>query len=288
MPKSKVVIKVNRDKTEAKKVVSEPKMVTEWYVGRIAAAISLLLLIPVIAYFLISYEDGNRNISAEVSRQQNAAVNKLSVKESIKETNMAVSRQVIKPVEQKNPEKENAEPIRQEEEKVAISIETVKPPEEDKDKSIAVEQEKVNQQKLISDKDNKIEPIDKDKIEKPAIVKKQPDSKIFDRRVSRALLAGGINKKEPFNLILSPVVSDRDKAISLFYFTEIQDMKGQVLFHHWLRNGKTVFKRKLNILGNHWRAATSKNITFSKKGRWQVKLVDGDGNIMNVINFDVI
>lgn len=39
-------------------------------------------------------------------------------------------------------------------------------------------------------------------------------------------------------------------------------MKGQALYHYWIREGKLIYKGKINILGDRWRAATSKLISY--------------------------
>ncbi len=114
------------------------------------------------------------------------------------------------------------------------------------------------------------------------------EKSIFDPRISRAVLTHALVNKEPVGEISSPITADKNKAISVYFFTEIKKMKGEVLFHHWYRNDKLVFKRKINILGNRWRASTSKLISYSKKGHWVVKLTDEEGNILSVMAFNVI
>jgi len=111
---------------------------------------------------------------------------------------------------------------------------------------------------------------------------------IFDKRVSRAVLVKELNNKEPVGKVSVPILTNKAKAVGVYYFTEINNMKGQVLFHEWFKNDKLVFKRKIAILGNRWRASTSKLLPYSAKGRWVVKLVDGSGNILSEIKFKVI
>ncbi len=113
-------------------------------------------------------------------------------------------------------------------------------------------------------------------------------SDIFDNRVSRAVLAKELNNKEPVGEIFVPILTDKTKAVGVYYFTEINNMKDRVLFHEWFRNDKLVFKRKIHILGNRWRASTSKLLPYSAKGRWVVKLVDESENILSLIKFEVI
>ncbi len=111
---------------------------------------------------------------------------------------------------------------------------------------------------------------------------------LANKIVTRALLAKGIYRKEPVGNIEFPLVLNKTEAKSVFYFTEIIDMKGKYLYHQWLRGNQLVYKRKINILGNRWRASTSKLIPYSKAGDWTVRLVNKQGVILNEIKFKAI
>lgn len=106
--------------------------------------------------------------------------------------------------------------------------------------------------------------------------------------IVRALLTMALSNKEPVGRIVSPLKVNKNKAVGPYYFTEIIDMKGKYLFHQWLRDDEIIFNRKLNILGNRWRASTSKLISYSKAGDWKVRLVNEEGDILNEIEFSVI
>lgn len=105
--------------------------------------------------------------------------------------------------------------------------------------------------------------------------------------VARALLTTRVDKKEPIDNVTSVVVN-KTKASGVYYYTEIIDMNGQTLYHYWIREGKLIYKRKINILGDRWRAATSKLISYSKMGAWAVRLVNMEGDILNEIKFEVV
>ncbi len=126
------------------------------------------------------------------------------------------------------------------------------------------------------------------KEEKVIDEKKQSSVTSSDPRITRALLTSGLNNKEPLDNISSFITVNENKAQGVYYFTEIMNMKGQRLSHHWLWNNKMIYKKTFNILGNRWRAATSKLIPYSKAGLWRVKLVNEKGDSLNEINFEVI
>ncbi len=111
---------------------------------------------------------------------------------------------------------------------------------------------------------------------------------IADKRVSRAVIAYSLKQKEPEEIVTGWVKADKAKAVGVYFFTEINQMKGEVLFHKWYLNNKIVFSRRLNILGNHWRASTSKLITYSQKGEWRVTLVNRNQQVLAEIRFYVI
>ncbi len=116
----------------------------------------------------------------------------------------------------------------------------------------------------------------------------QNKASIYDNRISRAVLAFGLKEKEPVDSVTGDIVADKNKAVGVYYFTEINNMKGKVLFHEWYWNNQLIFRRKLNIIGRHWRAATSKLIPYSKRGHWKVRLVDTDNNVLSRVEFNVI
>ena len=148
---------------------------------------------------------------------------------------------------------------------------------------VQVEEEKIEKRIIINSETKNKSHAEDNKASKTIAL-----PRIFDQRVSRAILAKGLKNKEPVGEVSGPIMVDKTKAVGIYYFTEMNNMKGQVLFHKWFRNDKLVFKRKINILGNRWRTSTSKLLSYSAKGRWIVKLVDESENILSEIKFEVI
>ncbi len=136
---------------------------------------------------------------------------------------------------------------------------------------------------------NPIQSIDKTIGDDEKRVEKNINSKVsIDKQIVRALLTSELIDKEPIDIITSPVTVNKINARKIYYFTEIIDMKGQVLYHYWLLNENVIFTRKINILGDRWRASTSKLIPYYKSGFWKVRLIDSESNILNEIQFKVI
>ncbi len=113
------------------------------------------------------------------------------------------------------------------------------------------------------------------------------NTEALNPHITRAQLARGINKLEPFGKIELPILVDTSKAQSIIYFTEVNNMSGRTVFHEWLKEGKSIFKKKVIIRGNRWRFYTSKLFPYNSAGQWQVRISNAQGDILHKINFSV-
>ncbi len=104
----------------------------------------------------------------------------------------------------------------------------------------------------------------------------------------RAQLAKGIWKNEPFGEITGTIKVNSKEATGIFYFTELENMKGQAVFHIWKYKGDVIFKKKKDVTENHWQTYTSKLFTRSSVGPWSVETVDSNDRQLNLINFTVV
>jgi len=142
---------------------------------------------------------------------------------------------------------------------------------------------------------NSSEPVTSTEKEQVAIsviaAKKQSSSKKtieISGSLIRAQLAKGIWKNEPFGIITESVKVNDLKATGIFYFTELENMKGTSIFHIWRFKGDVIFKRNKDIQENSWKTYTSKLFTKNSVGAWTVETVDSNDNRLNIINFDVV
>ena len=145
---------------------------------------------------------------------------------------------------------------------------------------------KLDENKIIVP-NNKLNNNIKKEVEHTETIK--PTAKVSGKNnISRAFLAKGLKEKEPEGIIESPVVVNNKSMTKIYYFTEILNMEGEVLYHYWMWDGKIEFEKELKIWGNRWRASTLKMIPFSKTGQWQARIVNEEGDILNEIEFDVV
>jgi len=103
--------------------------------------------------------------------------------------------------------------------------------------------------------------------------------------ISRASLVRGMKDKEPYGDVELPFLVNSEQAERLFYFTEINNMKGDTAFHEWLKDGKSIYKRKIKIRGNRWRVSTSKLFNNKHVGEWQARTLNQQGKVLNKITF---
>jgi hypothetical protein len=106
--------------------------------------------------------------------------------------------------------------------------------------------------------------------------------------VVRALLAKGIWQNEPFRKISGTIKVNSKDATGIFYFTELENMKDQSIFHIWRYKGDIIFKKQKHVTENQWQTYTSKLFTKRSIGSWSVETVDSNNRQLNLINFNVV
>lgn len=123
------------------------------------------------------------------------------------------------------------------------------------------------------------------------VIKKPANNKIIvpkaAHNVSKAVLTYKINNKEPAGETVRTVEVNRKKPIWVYYFTELNAMKGNKVYHEWLKNGAVVSKQELLVSTDTWRTSSRKLLSDSERGNWAVRLVDKNGRLLNQKNFKV-
>ncbi len=251
--RNNVVIKINyKGSNDSPYKRSGVVSVTEWNIKRIVIALILLIVFIVIPFYYFSAD------SVELKKEELTII---TADKRVDNNLKVVDKEPVKLEKEKEKEKEK--------EVNTIINNTIRT---------------IEKERTVID----IKPVEKikaEEIDEPIINSSQG---LVDKRVIRALLTTGVESKEPLDVIGSPVIVNKNKATGIFYFTEIIDMKGENLYHRWLWNDKLIYNREINILGNRWRAATSKKIPYSKAGNWSVRLVNNKGIVLNEIKFKVI
>lgn len=123
------------------------------------------------------------------------------------------------------------------------------------------------------------------------VIKKPSNDKVIASKaahnVSRAILTYKINNKEPVGETVKNLEVNHKKPIWVYYFTELNAMKGNKVYHEWLKNGSVISKQELVVSSDSWRTSSRRLLSDSERGNWTVRLVDKNGQLLNEKKFKV-
>ncbi len=105
-----------------------------------------------------------------------------------------------------------------------------------------------------------------------------------NNNIRRAQFTNGIIKREPIDNVDELRASEKELK-KLYYFTELQGLKGQTITHQWQHENNVVAEIEFKVRGNRWRVYSSKYLQSHKKGSWQVVVKDEKGNRLEVSPF---
>lgn len=76
---------------------------------------------------------------------------------------------------------------------------------------------------------------------------------------------------------------------TLFCFTRINGAQGTTeVFHVWYFGDIERARVRLGVKSSNWRTYSSKIILPQEIGTWKVDIIDAEGNLLQVIDFDII
>jgi len=75
---------------------------------------------------------------------------------------------------------------------------------------------------------------------------------------------------------------------SVMFYTEINGLSGEVVAHRWFYEDQEVSSITIQLSSNNSLNWSQSSITPSQLGKWEVQLVDSDGDILAVRRFDVV
>lgn len=130
-------------------------------------------------------------------------------------------------------------------------------------------------------------PIDEAQVEEQASIGESAGQRPSLVNVSRALLTFKIKKRHPMTEIPRLVRVGVHRAVAIHYFTELEGMAGQVVFHEWLLNGEVVRRYTLNVEEELAPTFSRMVITGENQGTWVVRLLDEKDQLLNQQTFTV-
>lgn len=101
--------------------------------------------------------------------------------------------------------------------------------------------------------------------------------------VSRAVFASAIDKREPVAMIDS---LDSSTTRSVTFFTELNDLSGQIVIHQWTHNDKVMFEKSFEVKAQRWRVWTSKTLIPNWAGTWTVNVLDAERSLLASRSFE--
>ncbi|MEK6749714.1 MAG: DUF2914 domain-containing protein [Pseudomonadota bacterium] len=117
--------------------------------------------------------------------------------------------------------------------------------------------------------------------ESHATVAKTPTSEASKDNIKRAQFATAIQDREPINSL-----TNFDATVGrVYFFTEVEGLKGQTIMHRWEHKGAVVHEQSLEITSGRFRTYSTKALSPAKTGEWKVSVVDGNGVVLSTHTF---
>lgn len=126
--------------------------------------------------------------------------------------------------------------------------------------------------------------------DKPVLKAIEPTAKTIEtsKTVLRSLLTFNIKDSEPQAAVTSPLHLSKTKPVSVFYFAELNNMKGKTVYLEWLLEGDLITRKKVNISGDNWRMTSRQYLNDNIKTHWIVRIVDHRSHLITQIPFETI
>ena len=102
--------------------------------------------------------------------------------------------------------------------------------------------------------------------------------------VARAVITNAIDQREP----VDQVVRLTNDQTTIYFFTDLRDLKDQEVTHRWTFNGQVMAEVPFQVGGERWRVWSTKKLQPIWLGSWQVDVVAKDGTILDSQHFDYI
>lgn len=248
--KKSLVIKIKRPTLKPEAEI-QPAMVTQWHKPRLITAVMLLLGLLTIGVYLLASHPSGENRPAQ-SEPDHAA----------KEPRAPVSADTVTNKPASTPQPRQAKPGLQSPNSRVSAEKANELPRAKMAKPPAVNVAKASNRPLP----------------KPLPVK-------LDSRIKRAVLTQTLNGREPGKAMAGTVTVGKNKPVTVYYFTELRDMAGHKVYHHWLRDGKTVARYAHQVAADRWRTYSHRRLTTKARGAWRVKTTDEQGRLLNEKSF---
>lgn len=106
----------------------------------------------------------------------------------------------------------------------------------------------------------------------------------FDGQVSRAFFTTRLKNKEPANEVL--ILENNNRNV--FFFSEVQNMKGKIIFHRWEYGGEMIHEKKFQVATNSEKLLSKYKLSPDSTGEWMVVIADERGWPIKAVMFKYV
>jgi hypothetical protein len=118
----------------------------------------------------------------------------------------------------------------------------------------------------------------------PPVIQK---TEIKTGSVLRALLTTKVINNEPVDELPIPLKVSKKGSTWIYYFVELNAMKGKTIYHEWLLDGQLISRKKVTVADDIWRTSSRQVFKLTSQTNWTVRLVDDAGKIISQKYFNV-
>jgi hypothetical protein len=105
--------------------------------------------------------------------------------------------------------------------------------------------------------------------------------------VLRALLTTKVVNNEPVDELPIPLKVSKKGSTWIYYFVELNAMKGKTVYHEWLLDGQLISRKKVTVADDIWRTSSRQVFKLTSQTNWTVRLVDEAGEKISEKYFNV-
>lgn len=103
----------------------------------------------------------------------------------------------------------------------------------------------------------------------------------FDGEVVKAFFTNKIVNNKPHNEVL--LLENSTKRLQ--FYSEVQGMKGKILYHVWEHRGEKLFKKKFKVTKDSQSLVSSYTLSPTRTGEWMALITDEQGLPIKAVMF---
>lgn len=110
---------------------------------------------------------------------------------------------------------------------------------------------------------------------------------IASSHLQRIQLTWELRNREPTTALPAVINLGSREVVRVYFFNELQGLKGQTVYHDWYLNGERVARVDIDAFLDRMRASSGKYINREMLGDWRVEAVTDSGTVLGSGSFSV-